>query len=116
MRVLQFAFDGRGDNPHLPDNSTHNTVVYTGTHDNPTTRAWFEVLPHQQRQNMWNCLKRHTDVSGDVAPALIQLAWGSAAGLAIAPLQDLLNLGSDARMNQPAKPKAIGSGGARKQC
>ena len=58
MRVLQFAFDGRGDNPHLPDNYAHNTVVYTGTHDNPTTRGWFEALPHQQRQNMWNYLKR----------------------------------------------------------
>ena len=45
MRVLQFAFDGRGDNPHLPDNYAHNTVVYTGTHDNPTTRGWFEALP-----------------------------------------------------------------------
>ena len=81
MRVLQFAFDGRGDNPHLPSN-THNTVVYTGTHDNPTTRAWFEALPDQLRQNMWNYLKRHTGLSGDVAPALIELAWGSAAGLA----------------------------------
>ena len=103
MRVLQFAFDGRGDNPHLPSNYTHNTVVYTGTHDNPTTRAWFEALPDQLRQNMWNYLKRHTGVSGDVAPALIELAWGSAAGLAIAPLQDLLNLGGDARMNQPGQ-------------
>ena len=103
MRVLQFAFDGRGDNPHLPSNYAHNTVVYTGTHDNPTTRAWFEALPDQQRQNMRNYLDRHTGVSGDVAPALIQLAWGSAAGLAIAPLQDLLNLGSDARMNQPGQ-------------
>jgi 4-alpha-glucanotransferase len=67
------------------------------------TRAWFEALPDQQRQNMRNCLKRHTGVSGDVAPALIQLAWGSAAELAIAALQDLLDLGSDARMNQPGQ-------------
>ena len=52
---------------------------------------------------MWNYLKRPAGVSGDVAPALIELAWGSVAGLAIAPLQDLLNLGSDARMNQPGQ-------------
>ena len=103
MRVLQFAFDGDSDNPHLPGNYAHNTVVYTGTHDNPTTRAWFEALPDQQRQNMWNYLKRPAGASGDAAPALIELAWGSAAALAIAPLQDLLNLGSDARMNQPGQ-------------
>jgi len=103
MRVLQFAFDGRSDNPHLPDNYAHNTVVYTGTHDNPTTRAWFEALPDRQRQNVWNYLQRPAGVSGDAAPALIELAWSSAAALAIAPLQDLLNLGSDASMNQPGR-------------
>jgi 4-alpha-glucanotransferase len=103
MRVLQFAFDGDSGNPHLPGNYAHNTVVYTGTHDNPTTRGWFETLPDQQRQNMWNYLKRPTGESGDVAPALIELAWGSLAGLAIAPLQDLLNLGNDARLNQPGQ-------------
>jgi len=103
MRVLQFAFDGDSGNPHLPGNYAHNTVVYTGTHDNPTTRGWFETLPDQQRQNMWNYLKHPTGESGDVAPALIELAWGSLAGLAIAPLQDLLNLGSDARLNRPGQ-------------
>ena len=101
MRVLQFAFDGRDDNPHLPGNCGHSSVVYTGTHDNPTTREWFEALPDQQRQKMWSYVKRPRGVSSDAAPALIGLAWGSVAGLAIAPLQDLLNLGSDARMNQP---------------
>ena len=44
-RVLQFAFDGHPDNPYLPDNYVPNTVVYTGTHDNPTTREWYEDLP-----------------------------------------------------------------------
>ena len=103
MRVLQFAFDGSSNNPHLPNNYAHNTVVYTGTHDNPTTRGWFETLPYQQRQNVWNCLKRPAGVSADAAPALIEVAWGSLAGLAIAPLQDLLNSDSDARMNQPGQ-------------
>ena len=52
---------------------------------------------------MWNYLKRPAGESSEVAPALIELAWSSLAGLAIAPLQDLLNLGSDARMNQPGQ-------------
>ena len=111
MRVLQFAFDGRGDNLHLPSNAQYRCLYRH--HDNPTTRAWFEALPDQLRQNMWNYLKRHTGLSGDVAPALIELAWGSAAGLAIAPLQDLLNLGDDARMNQPGQAEGNCSGGAR---
>src|SRR4029077_10918240 len=57
-RVLQFAFDGESDNPYLPDNYVSNAVVYTGTHDNPTTRGWFEELPDSQRQNLWKYLKR----------------------------------------------------------
>jgi 4-alpha-glucanotransferase len=103
MRVLQFAFDGKSDNPHLPHNYVPNTVVYTGTHDNPTTRDWFEELPDQQRQYLWNYLERPTGESGEAASALIKLAWSSVAALAIAPLQDLLNLGSDARMNFPGR-------------
>jgi len=100
-RVLQFAFDGPSDNPHLPHNYVTNTVVYTGTHDNPTTRGWFEELPDGQRQNVWNYLKRREDESSKVVWELIRLAWSSPAALAIAPLQDLLNLGAEARMNQP---------------
>jgi 4-alpha-glucanotransferase len=58
MRVLQFAFDDHADNPHLPENYVADTVVYTGTHDNPTTRGWYEDLPDDQRWNLWNYLKR----------------------------------------------------------
>jgi 4-alpha-glucanotransferase len=100
-RVLQFAFDGHSDNPYLPHNYVANTVVYTGTHDNATTRGWFETLPEDQRRNMWNYLKRPGGKSDEVAWELIRLAWSSPAGLAIAPLQDLLNLGAEARMNMP---------------
>jgi len=103
-RVLQFAFDGHPDNPYLPDNYVPNTVVYTGTHDNATTREWYEELPDGQRQNLWSYLKRAPGESGEVAPALMQLAWSSVAKLAIAPLQDLLNLGKGARMNVPGRP------------
>ena len=100
-RILQFAFDGNAGNPYLPHNYVPNTVVYTGTHDNNTTRGWFETLPEDQRRKMWNYLKRPGGKSDEVAWELIRLAWSSAAGLAIAPLQDLLNLGAEARMNLP---------------
>ena len=102
-RVLQFAFDGLSDNPYLPHKYVTDTVVYTGTHDNPTTRAWFEELPEYQRQNLWNYLKRPAGESGEAAPALMGLAWSSVAALAMAPLQDLLNLGREARMNVPGR-------------
>jgi 4-alpha-glucanotransferase len=100
-RVLQFAFDGNADNPYLPRNFIHNTVVYTGTHDNATTREWYEELPDQQRQNLWNYLQRAPGGSEEAASELMRLAWSSPAALAIAPLQDLLNLGREARMNVP---------------
>ncbi|MGA9354241.1 MAG: 4-alpha-glucanotransferase [Terriglobales bacterium] len=103
MRILQFAFDGHEDNPYLPRNFVHNTVAYTGTHDNTTTRQWYEELPDYQRQNFWGYLKRAPGTNADAAPELMQLAWSSPAALAIAPLQDLLNLGSEARMNVPGR-------------
>jgi 4-alpha-glucanotransferase len=103
MRVLQFAFDGHADNPHLPDNYVTDAVVYTGIHDNPTTRGWYESLPEDQRRNLWNYLKRSAGNSSDAAPALMGLAWSSKAALAMAPLQDLLSLGSEARMNVPGR-------------
>jgi 4-alpha-glucanotransferase len=102
-RVLQFAFDGSSDNPYLPQNYVTNTVVYTGTHDNATTRGWFEDLPDDQRQNLWKYLKRPGGGSAEAAPALMGLAWSSVAALAMAPLQDLLNLGREARMNVPGR-------------
>jgi 4-alpha-glucanotransferase len=102
-RVLQFAFDGHSDNPYLPDNYVANTVVYTGTHDNPTTRGWYEDLPDAERRNLWAYLKRAPGTGEEATPALLTLAWSSKAVLAIAPLQDVLNLGKEARMNQPGR-------------
>jgi 4-alpha-glucanotransferase len=102
-RVLQFAFDGRSDNPYLPHNYVPNTVVYTGTHDNPTSREWYEELPPSERQNLWRYLKAPQGDSAEVAWDLMRLAWSSVAALAIAPLQDLLNLGAEARMNVPGR-------------
>jgi 4-alpha-glucanotransferase len=100
-KVLQFAFDGNPQNPHLPENYPTNTVVYTGTHDNNTTRGWFEALPQTERMNVWRYLKRSHGTCEEIAEELVSLAWSSNAALAIAPLQDLLNLGAEARMNTP---------------
>jgi len=105
-RVLQFAFDGHPDNPHLPDNYVPNTVAYTGTHDNPTTRGWYEDLAEGQRQELRRYLERHGAKDGEAASALIRLAWSSVAALVVAPLQDLLNLGREARMNVPGRAAA----------
>jgi 4-alpha-glucanotransferase len=102
-RVLQFAFEGHSDNPYLPNNFVPNTVAYTGTHDNAPTRQWYEELPDYQRQNMWDYLKRAPGGSDEAAPALMRLAWSSMASLTIAPLQDLLNLGAESRMNVPGR-------------
>jgi 4-alpha-glucanotransferase len=101
MRVLQFAFDGHADNPHLPENYGPNTVAYTGTHDNPTTRAWFEALPPSLRHQVMAHVN-HPGASADEPTwQLIRLAWASSAGLAMMPLQDLLNLPAEGRMNLP---------------
>jgi 4-alpha-glucanotransferase len=103
MRVLQFAFDGHPDNPHLPENIIHNSVVYTGTHDNDTTRGWYESLSESAQHGLWRYLKHPAGDSSTVAGELLHLAWHSAAALAITPLQDLLNLDSRARMNVPGQ-------------
>lgn len=106
MRVLQFAFDGQLDNPHLPKNYVPNSIAYTGTHDNPTTRGWFEQLSHQQRQILTDYLGRSVVDGSEVASRLIELAWTSDAAIAVAPLQDILNLGDEARMNVPGRAAA----------
>ena len=101
-RVLQFAFDGHEDNPYLPQNFVNNTVVYTGTHDNPTSREWFEELGSNQQEIVSSRYLNQTNGrTVEPGPELMSLAWSSRAALAMAPLQDLLNLGREARMNVP---------------
>jgi 4-alpha-glucanotransferase len=94
MAVLQFALGPNPANPHLPANHEPQQVVYTGTHDNDTTVAWWASLSAEDRAS-----------SGldpqDPAWSLIAAAWSSRAALAIAPLQDVLRLGNEARMNLP---------------
>ncbi len=106
MKVLQFAFEtDTGDSPHLPHNHTHNSIVYTGTHDNNTTRGWFEMdTDKAQRQN----LKKYLGIKVRARSShleLIRLAYSSVARLAMIPLQDLLGLGPEARMNIPSSSK-----------
>jgi len=105
-RVLQFAFDARSDNPHLPANFSTNTVVYTGTHDNNTTRGWFEALSETAQGEVRRYLNQAGCDGRKIAGELLRLAWGSVAALAIAPVQDLLNLGAGARMNLPGSAEA----------
>ncbi|MFL6446405.1 MAG: 4-alpha-glucanotransferase [Bryobacteraceae bacterium] len=104
-KVLQFAFDGNPDNVHLPENYTPNNVVYTGTHDNATSREWFEDLTDREQRRFWANTGRAEGEIRDAAPELIRLAWSSRATLAITPLQDVLNLGREGRMNVPGEPE-----------
>ncbi len=99
MAVLQFAFDAFEDNPHKPANIGADTVVYTGTHDNDTVRGWFATLDAATRDFVYRLLGGTADE--DVADLLIRAALESHATLAMLPLQDLLRLGSEARMNTP---------------
>jgi 4-alpha-glucanotransferase len=103
MRVLQFAFDGKSDNPHRPSNYTANTLVYTGTHDNPPSRGWYEALSPEERKSVCQQLELSSDESEEITWELIRLASSSAAALAIVPLQDVLNLDLAARMNIPGR-------------
>jgi 4-alpha-glucanotransferase len=97
MVVLHWAFRGPPTNPHAPANHPENAVVYTSTHDTDTTVGWFAALSRKQK------------AATGLDPAepnwgLIRIAMSSRARLAIAPLQDVLGLGSEARMNRPGRP------------
>jgi 4-alpha-glucanotransferase len=84
-------------------NFVSNTVAYTGTHDNPPTREWYEQLPDSQKETLWSYINRRLVNSAEAAPALIELAWSSITALTIAPLQDVLALGVGTRMNVPGR-------------
>ena len=99
MAVLHFAFGGDARNLYLPHNHDANSVVYTGTHDNNTSRGWWQSAPDHVRDHV-----RHyfaTD-GHDIVWDLIRAALASVARFAVVPLQDVLGLGSEARMNTPA--------------
>lgn len=99
MKILQFAFGGDASNPYLPFNIVRNCVIYTGTHDNDTTVGWFDTANEYERDRV---LRYIGGLSGDgIHWSMIRLALSSIANQAIIPLQDLLGLGSFARMNLP---------------
>ncbi|WP_232756741.1 4-alpha-glucanotransferase [Thauera phenolivorans] len=98
MRILQFAFDGRAENPYLPHNYEADTVVYTGTHDNDTALGWWDGLAPEAQ----DYVRRYLGVDGRAIHwDLIRAASASVARLSIVPMQDVLGLGAAARMNRP---------------
>jgi 4-alpha-glucanotransferase len=102
MRILQFGFSDRGSHLYLPHKFVPNTVVYTGTHDNNTTLGWWrDGATPEERTNLQNYVQT-INHDGEVVWAMIRTAARSVANLCIFPMQDILHLGSEARMNTPA--------------
>ena len=106
MSILQFGFDEFDDNPHKPKNITEETVVYTGTHDNDTTKGWFNSLEEHIKIHVLQTLELSPaddadEVSDLVVDKMIDNAMYSRANICIIPIQDCLYLDSDARMNTP---------------
>lgn len=100
MRVLHFAFAGDPYDPYLPHNYIPNTVVYTGTHDNDTTLGWYAQISPEEKDFVRRYLARDDQ---DIAWEFVRMAFSTIAVFAIAPLQDMLRLGTEARMNLPGK-------------
>jgi 4-alpha-glucanotransferase len=106
IRVLQLGFDSgmlnynQSNNPNLPHNHRKHSVIYTGTHDNNPTLGWFEKLTPEKQQEVCRYLNAHSD---DMPWPLIQAAFASTARLAIIPMQDILALDIEHRMNTPGK-------------
>ncbi len=103
MKILQFAFDGGPNNPYLPHHHARNGVVYTGTHDNDTTLGWFESLSAELRVHVREYLGAGTEPP--MPWPLIRAALASVARLAVLPMQDVLELGAEHRMNMPGTTK-----------
>jgi 4-alpha-glucanotransferase len=101
MKILQFAFAADPDDSFLPHNYPVNCVAYTGTHDNNTTRGWYEAAPEREQ----DFCRRYLARSGhDIAWSMIRVLWRSVAAWVLAPMQDILSLSYWARMNYPGTP------------
>ena len=98
MKILQFAFGGDASNPYLPHQQCQDSVTYTGTHDNNTTLGWYDTLDEQAKAHLHAYLG---DTTEEMPWLLIRTALSSVSELAIIPLQDILSLGGDHRMNVP---------------
>ncbi|MGD9937651.1 MAG: 4-alpha-glucanotransferase, partial [Methanoregulaceae archaeon] len=104
MRVLLFGFGPEmASSPHVPHNHDRASVLYLGTHDNPTARGWFEEASDEERSRLARYIGRPVDAK-TVADVLVRLCLQSVAGTAIVSLQDHLGLGVGARMNLPGTP------------
>jgi len=101
MNLLQFAFDNRDSNNYLPHNHERNSIVYTGTHDNNTIRGWIEEEISPENFKMAKEYLRLSEEEGYTF-GFIRAAWSSVSMLAVVPMQDFLNLGSEARFNFPS--------------
>ncbi len=100
MKILQFAFADDPDNDFLPHNYPVNCVAYTGTHDNDTIKGWYESTPEKERDLARRYLARSGD---DIAWDFIRAVFSSTAVYTLTTMQDLLSLGTEARMNYPGK-------------
>lgn len=100
MKVMHFAFGSTPKDPFLPHNFPVNCVAYTGTHDNNTTVGWYTTASEKERDLVRRYLARD---GSDIAWDMIRLVWSSVASITITPMQDLLSLGEEARMNFPGK-------------
>ncbi len=100
MRILQFAFTGDADSEFLPHSYVQNTVAYTGTHDNDTTLGWYESLDEAMRQRVFD----YFDTSeSQVVRAMVRAIIASVADTAIAPIQDIFEVGAEGRINLPGR-------------
>jgi 4-alpha-glucanotransferase len=99
MRILEYAFSGDAKNRDLPHNYVPNTAAYVGTHDNDTAVGWWNSIGENEREY---CLKYIAAADAEINWQLIRLLYSSVADVAIVQMQDVLGLGSDARMNTPA--------------
>jgi len=102
MKVLQFAFDSREESDYLPQNYPVNCVVYTGTHDNDTSKSWFKAISRKDRGFAKEYLNLGAKAGEKIADAMVRSALGSVAYLCIIPVQDYLNLDGEARINMPS--------------
>lgn len=114
MRVLSFAFNGESGNPYLPENVEENSVCYTATHDNDTLKGLIEGFSEWDKNNLVNGVKNSlriaginekTDTTEDLINAILKLGFNCKSKLFVAPIQDLLSLGSDYRINEPGTVK-----------
>lgn len=102
MKLIQFAFDSREPSNYLPYTYDRNTVVYTGTHDNDTIKGWYEVLSYNDKKHAKNYLNNQGINKKNASTMFIKVALASVSDTAIIPIQDYLNLGSEARINIPS--------------